>query len=539
MGSYAGGLATGANILFNADQNARANRLLDERLKDIPGGPHLVSPRRLPAIEMSRPEGSETFQAGQRRLNNQAQARYDAQAEAEAGQRAQKQATAYDRAVQALVLGVTNPIVDYLNQFGDPELNVEKIERGADGKITVYPATTQGTAEVNGQPVEIEKTSPAFAPMTFASDADFYAKFLGQLKPQGAQAAIAQPEKEKQKWQHAGNEYTGLFVYEENGGASRRLTDPLANGGRVKDDESVAGGRGGSRGGKGLDNDAYKLFDDHLNKQFLAEFQAALPPEQKEMAEFMESDAFGNQRVAMERVVAKMSPEMRLRYNNARQHGENFMTDGSVTPIMAANKAYQYANQPKVENPGGNAAESYATIDAKDQTAVQQVSQHLATLPVEQYDAEVKAIRRDNPDLVSALVAQRKKAGGRSTDAVAKDGASRGGRQSNPAAPQSPVDVLGQMSGNIPRDTAITKVNTAPVALVQNGLNQLADYFVVEPAKAAASDIAQPFQAFQKWAQTRYKTPGAEKSPQALAEYAKVDPEGAQKIQLAAAQFAR
>lgn len=120
--------------------------------------------------------------------------------------------------------------------------------------------------------------------------------------------------------------------------------------------------------------------------------------------------------------------------------------------------------------------------------------------------------------------------------AVPAKAATQGGGMAPPKRQQpTQREVREQIQTNIPRDNPITKANEYPVELVQRGLNQLANYFVVNPAKAAASDIARPFKAFQQWAKTRYSKPGAE----ALAEYAKVDPQGAKIITARAAQLAR
>lgn len=232
-----------------------------------------------------------------------------------------------------------------------------------------------------------------------------------------ARGLIEEPE---QKWKFGAD---GELMLDEKSGTVKKT-------GYVKPDKD---GKGGGKG-KGLTAENYKLFDDQLNKQFLAEFQAAPPAEQKKMADLMESDALGNQRVSMERVVAKMPKEMRDRYNAARQAGEHFMADGSLTPILAANKAYTYASQ---KGGGGQTEENYSSVDAKDKAAVQEVAKYLATLPVEAYDAEVKEMRRENPSLVEALVVQRR--GSRKSPAVA-DVRTRG---MAPAA--SPVDVQSQI----------------------------------------------------------------------------------------------
>jgi hypothetical protein len=324
-----------------------------------------------------------------------------------------------------------------------------------------------------------------------------------------------------------------VYAYDPKNPKDKQLLSDATN--PLKDGKGGSGGKSG-KGGLAVDNDAYKLFDDQLNKQFLSEFQASLPAEQKEMADMMETDALGNQRVDMQRVVSKMPKEMRDRYNAARQVGENFMADGSLAPILAANKAYGYTSQPKGEGPPQGPQSQFTSVDPKNPVAVKEVSQFLATLPAEEYAAAVQEMEGAGlVDLARALQLQR--GAGQNT---ATAGAPRT-RGMTPETPQgqatSPVAALGQMRANIPADNALTRVNEYPVKVIQAGLNQLANYFVMDPARAAASDIAKPFKAFQAWAQNRYKTPDAVQNPQALAEYAQVDPQGAQQIQQAAVQF--
>lgn len=294
------------------------------------------------------------------------------------------------------------------------------------------------------------------------------------------------------------------------------------------------GGSGGGRGGKkgkGLSNDDYKLFDDQLNKHFLSELQALQPAEKSEMADLMESDAFGNQRVSMERAVAKMPAEMRSRYNAARQAGEHFMAEGGLTPILAANKAMQYASLPQ---PGQGAAQGPGAAPAVQQGDINKIApERLSLLQQGLKNAEAAGqeealgfldqLRREQPAEFAALTRTLKPSG-------------------NPGPETNP-----KLQGMAPlRDQVFTKLNKGmqqsgwnpdyPVELVGKGLSAL---WQVAPARLAAVGVADALKDFQQWSRNRYNTPGAERSAQALAEYAKENPQAAEQIARAAAQAAQ
>lgn len=293
---------------------------------------------------------------------------------------------------------------------------------------------------------------------------------------------------------------------------------------------SGGGGRGGK--GKGLSNDDYKLFDDQLNKHFLSELQALQPAEKSEMADLMESDAFGNQRVSMERAVAKMPAEMRNRYNAARQAGEHFMAEGGLTPILAANKAMQYASLPQgagEKKPSQGGAAPQVTQEAIEQVPAERLS--LLQQGLKNAEAEgpewaigyLDELRQKHPAEFAAL-----------TRTLEKSSAppQTGGMAGPAAAP-----VRDQVYTNLNRSMQQGGWNPDyPVELVGKGLSAL---WQIAPARLAAVGVADALKDFQQWAQGRYQSPGAAKDPQALAEYAKENPQAAAQIAKAATQAAQ
>jgi hypothetical protein len=230
-----------------------------------------------------------------------------------------------------------------------------------DGTRYRAPATENGgTAEDGDNAVKIfkmEDVTPYLVGQVLTYEgAKGYLKSRGKIK-----------DKDREVMQVGSDDGGRELVYKDTGELVRKIHGPIA-------DADGKGGKNG-KGGLAVDNDAYKLFDDQLNKQFLSEFQASLPAEQKEMADTMVTDALGNQRVDMQRVVSKMPKEMRDRYNAARQAGENFMADGSLTPILAANKAYGYTSRKNgVEQQGPADPDQGVTQDAIDQVPPQRLS---------------------------------------------------------------------------------------------------------------------------------------------------------------------
>ncbi len=282
----------------------------------------------------------------------------------------------------------------------------------------------------------------------------------------------------------------------------------------------------GGRGKGGLKDADYKIFDDQLNKQFLGEYLQTLPAEQREMADLMETDALGNSRVAMERVVAKMQAEMRERYNAARQAGENFMADGSLTPVLAANKAYQFANQKS-----GGEVETSPLVFSK--ATPEQVMSALEEIP--DVPARLEQVRRylasDAPEEAKEKVryqyeAQLAKiqAGGASDKRRA---AYAQGMEQRPTPEKVRDKIFTGLQQNVPD---YSPYDIPGVGGALTGLDQIADFFFISPAAAAGSGVAGLLRDFQKWAQAG----GFNNRQQAVAAYAQENPERAQKIAAAA-----
>lgn len=98
-------------------------------------------------------------------------------------------------------------------------------------------------------------------------------------------------------------------------------------------------------------------------------------------------------------------------------------------------------------------------------------------------------------------------------------------------------NVQGQISQNFNRDNPISKTGGAIEKFFANGaaqvnqaLNNVAQVLVIDPARAAASGIVEPFQRFQAWAQSRYANPDEAMSAEALEMYAQESPQDVEMI---------
>lgn len=98
-------------------------------------------------------------------------------------------------------------------------------------------------------------------------------------------------------------------------------------------------------------------------------------------------------------------------------------------------------------------------------------------------------------------------------------------------------NVQGQVNQNFNRDNPISKTGDAIERFFANGaaqvnqaLNNVAQVLVIDPARAAASGIVEPFKRFQAWAQSRYANPDEALSAEALEMYAQESPQDVEMI---------
>lgn len=216
-------------------------------------------------------------------------------------------------------------------------------------------------------------------------------------------------------WKTIGGAKEGHYAINFATGMQRRLIPGLGySGGSDSGEEGDGYGASGRRSGGGrrlkVTKEDQSVFDDQLRKQFIAEYMdgvKSLPEDQRSAyADVMETDELGNARVDMDRVFAKMPPEMRERFNAARQAGEMFMGDGSLSPVLAANQAY--ANtiiKPEVKK------HPLAEVDPKDKAQVDEAMQMISKMTMEDLDASLQELSDPNnpvfnPGLVKEINAR-------------------------------------------------------------------------------------------------------------------------------------
>ena len=98
-------------------------------------------------------------------------------------------------------------------------------------------------------------------------------------------------------------------------------------------------------------------------------------------------------------------------------------------------------------------------------------------------------------------------------------------------------NVQRQVNQNFNRDNPISKTGDAIERFFANGaaqvnqaLNNVARVLVIDPARAAASGIVEPFKRFQAWARSRYSNPDEALSAEALEMYAQESPQDVEMI---------
>lgn len=511
--SFAGGMSAGANLYRSAMDLADRRRFQKGGMQGFTTRPPSEATASLARDERSTkdPQGEAMKTAQYLESREQAfEAGRDLRERRKTAEQ-EGQAQDFQIAAAALAVGDANLAQDYINRYGDPRMNVS-IAQGEGGRFVVTPSSG--------------KT------MEFGDARELYTNFFGLLRPKGSDFAL--PQAAAQSWKAFGDADAGFHVLDEKSGNVRRVTPGMTPGGKERR------GAGSGAGAKNLDNNAYKLMIDQVNKQFLAEVWDALPDDQKDMAAYMETDALGNQRVDMNRVFSKMPPEMRERYNKAVQAGAYFMTDSEMEPIRAGNDAYQYSRQPRgvtLPQQAGEQGVSPGDIDKVSPARLNVLYQGLKNAEADGQEEAMgflDELRQASPAEFAAL-ARRLKDEGRPGLEVAPQ-KQKGTAAMNGMTPpaSSPKDVLGQIRTNAGKGIKDSGWNPDyPVELMGEGLSAL---WKVAPARLVTAGISGKLKDFQRWARAGGFN---QADPTALREYAKVDPEGAAQIAEAAVRAAQ
>lgn len=297
-----------------------------------------------------------------------------------------------------------------------------------------------------------------------------------------------------------------------------------------------AAGSGAGAGGEGLPK-GYVY--DEFNKALLMAMVAKHGIDDGDFT----ADLMGNQRIDVNRYMHRLPEDARQQFLAAQSVGEGLMARG-VSPIQAAQQALLIgtgeARQPgpqmqAAHGPGqGSPSAGYSRDEA---------------LVLARKELGRGARRQDVVDLLErffpgagAELDRPVGAGGegRGAAGMAPQGEPREAAKGSGMAPaEKPLDLRGRMkqAAVVPKkDNAITRANEYPVELIGKGLKML---WQINPMRLGALGISDSLGAFQQWARKRYSHGDAERDPQALAEYAKVDPRGAQLIEQAAMELTR
>jgi len=402
--SYAQGLSRGANIFLAADAHGRS------RLNSVPGvGGAVPRTRSLPTGPS--PQAAEgaidpVFEYN-RKLNAEAQQAYDAKGAQQQQAFADQQARDYERGAQMAAIGSFEGAREYLNNYGNPDANIDSIVQNKDGSITVRTTPISG----GGSATLGDKTATTAAEkdgknsvMNFASPRDFFTKFYGLVQPKGAQVATAEKDTPvAQDWSEIAN---GTRILDKNSGRMRETgyAEPLERGGGSR------GGRGGS--GSKKDSDAsdpiFEQVDNYILNRVASRVGGDISQFQTEGGDGMEK------KIDWNRVKQAMTPEELQAYNLALTTGDQVYADDPTKPAhVIASKLYtslkeKLDGQPKYNTDrslgaaqGGNASPS-SQIPANDE-GIQQLSTYLGSLKTEgEREKALIDLADSNPDLVVA-----------------------------------------------------------------------------------------------------------------------------------------
>lgn len=398
------------------------------------------------------------------------------------------------------------------------ELEITK----ADGTTYRAPATMNGGTLDDGdnqvKNFKMEEVVPYLAGqlVTFEG-AQSYLKTRGLLK------------KEERKVKEGGSDKAGRYLYDESTGEKvRDLHGPI--GGMAAGGGSGVGGGGGRGGGRGGSGGGGGEIKSHVYDEFNQALLQVMVSKYGIQAGGFSTDEMGTQKVDPIRYLNSLPEEAKQQYLRAQSVGEGLMVKG-LSPLQAA----QQALLPQSGTPLLPSHQSSPSLDPKK---VQQGD-------IDQVPPERLSLLQQG--LKNAEAAGKEEALG-FLDQLRKEQPAEFAALTRTLAPSGKIVVDNpQQQGMAPlRDQVFTKLNKGvqqsgwnpdyPAELVGKGLSAL---WQVAPARLAAVGVADVLKDFQQWSRSRYKTPGAERSAQALAEYAKENPQAAEQIARAAAQAAQ
>lgn len=388
----------------------------------------------------------------------------------------------------------------------------------------------------DGQPADPNtNTNPAVGPATEGGSMDGKDKVV--LFPQTLVDHLAGRKAKGQKWKTFGNTELGFYGIDEESGVKKELVKGLGR-------KPTKGDGSGSGNGKTPTTAQYKLMDDELKKLMLGIAMKENPDLAADQI-YMTDPNTGARSVNMDYVLKILGPGSEERYHKARSQAEHFLID-DVAPYRAAQSALEAAGS--TLPPGTQFPATMKTLEPTPENVAGVFANLEANqIPTEQYKEIIDQVREVNPPMAQAME--------QSLPAPAEAGAApgaapvvaggrlgkyTGGLEKGKAPTPAPQKGLGSTMAHIPgpgtnpeaekQAAKIRQVFTAPVKWTAGALDQIADYFFVNPAKALANDaVVKPLQAFQRWGRNRYKN--KEASPeQMIAEYAEVNPEGAQQL---------
>lgn len=417
------------------------------------------------------------------------------------------------------------------------ELEITK----ADGSTYRAPATVNaGTAEEGDHEVKnfrMEEVAPYLVGQLLTlQGAEAYLKSRGKIKDK------------KREVMEVGSDKGGrMLVYKDTGEKVRDLHGPIASGqGNGKTDliELKTGrtmtlddarkaylatyGKPDGMGGFVVENTA-PTFADWINSQAAQPvFDTGPAPVDSEILARAES-------------IAKQEASQKAGFFSS--DASDFKDYGGTRDGFVAARTQYWVEQLSGREPAtsrggqaGGTGSAFARLAGGDdaEASAAKVLKTLERFPEEQRSQQIKRfMASDAPEdvkenfqhLYNAQLIRSKAAG----DSQAR----RAKYHEQEAARWTPAKVKATMQSNLNRTFEEHGYDRHwPVKMIGKGLRALVQ---VTPMRIPG-DLAEGLSAFRAWARNRYTQPGAEEDPQVLAEYAKVDPDGAQKIAEAAQQ---
>ena len=278
----------------------------------------------------------------------------------------QRMQTDYKDAIVGIGMADFSGATDYINRYGNPNVQVSRIKQNEDGTISMWRGNpgSGGSVSMGDETIDLPEGKEDPTEIKFSNPRDFYAKVLGQMKPAGSSQEIAAGR--PGKFKTFGSKEAGWGVLNEETGAT---TAPQHGIGYKPDAESDTNGVGSSAERQLFDDTNELIYRDMIN--FVADEKGLVGEAADDwITKMMATDDNGNLKIDKDRFVKELDNDQRQVLQHRLSIGQMRIREKD-TPAMAA----------QIANRGQEISQARDPEAVSQEQAQQRYSQAVAQIP--------------------------------------------------------------------------------------------------------------------------------------------------------------